>query len=61
MLPRHSNLKGGMNNVIFPVMDNLIQAMCTMAKSNAHIPMPSCIHPWSASPTTWGKKRQLLQ
>ncbi len=33
-----------MNAVIFPVMDDLIQAICNKAKDNAHISMLSRTH-----------------
>ncbi|PRQ32201.1 putative adenylosuccinate lyase [Rosa chinensis] len=34
-------LEGAMNNVVLPFMDDLIQALCNMAKDNAHIPRGS--------------------
>lgn len=37
-------LKESMKNVMFPVMDKLIRALCTVAKDNAHIPMLSRTH-----------------
>lgn len=37
-------LKEAMNTAIFPVMDDLIKAICNMAKANAHIPMLSRTH-----------------
>jgi adenylosuccinate lyase len=37
-------LKEAMNAVIFPVMDDLIQAICNKAKDNAHISMLSRTH-----------------
>lgn len=37
-------LKGAMTDAIFPVMDDLIQAISNMAKNNAHIPMRSLAH-----------------
>jgi adenylosuccinate lyase len=37
-------LKEAMNSVIFPVMDQIIKALCTMAKDNAHISMLSRTH-----------------
>lgn len=33
-----------MNRVMFPVMDELIDAICNMAKDNAHIAMLSRTH-----------------
>ncbi|KAI4382158.1 hypothetical protein MLD38_008156 [Melastoma candidum] len=49
-------LKESMNKVMFPVMDKLIRAICTMAKDNAHVPMLSRTHGQPASPTTLGKE-----
>lgn len=37
-------LKEAMNNVIFPAMDSLIQAICKMAKDYASSPMLSRTH-----------------
>ncbi|KAL7229068.1 hypothetical protein ACSBR2_007709 [Camellia fascicularis] len=37
-------LKEALNSVIFPVMDELIEAICNMAKANAHVPMLSRTH-----------------
>lgn len=37
-------LKEAMHDVIFPVMDELIKAICNMARDNAHIPMLSRTH-----------------
>lgn len=37
-------LKEAMNNVIFPAMDSLIQAICKMAKDYASAPMLSRTH-----------------
>lgn len=37
-------LKEAMHGVIFPVMDELIKAICSMARDNAHIPMLSRTH-----------------
>lgn len=37
-------LKEAMNTVLFPVMDELIKAICNMARDNAHIPMLSRTH-----------------
>ncbi|XP_028058958.1 uncharacterized protein LOC114262762 isoform X2 [Camellia sinensis] len=37
-------LKEALNTVIFPVMDELIKAVCDMAKANAHVPMLSRTH-----------------
>ncbi|GMP55573.1 hypothetical protein CsSME_00020346 [Camellia sinensis var. sinensis] len=49
-------LKEALNSVIFPVMDELINAVCDMAKANAHVPMLSRTHGQPASPTTLGKE-----
>ncbi|KAB2611559.1 hypothetical protein D8674_019591 [Pyrus ussuriensis x Pyrus communis] len=49
-------LKGAVNDVIYLVMDDLIEAVCNMAKDNAHISMLSHTHGQPASPTTLGKK-----
>ncbi|XP_059666371.1 uncharacterized protein LOC132312135 [Cornus florida] len=49
-------LRESVNCVIFPVMDDLIKAICTIAKANAHIPMLSRTHGQPASPTTLGKE-----
>ncbi|OAY46198.1 adenylosuccinate lyase isoform X1 [Manihot esculenta] len=49
-------LKESMNKVIFPVMDELITAICNMAEDNASIPMLSRTHGQPASPTTLGKE-----
>lgn len=37
-------LKESLNSVILPVMDDLINAIYTMAKANAHVPMLSRTH-----------------
>ncbi|CAL5389911.1 unnamed protein product [Camellia sinensis] len=37
-------LKEALNTVIFPVMDEVIKAVCDMAKANAHVPMFSRTH-----------------
>lgn len=37
-------LKESMNGVVFPVMDELINAICKMAVDNAAIPMLSRTH-----------------
>lgn len=37
-------LKEALNNVLFPVMDEVIGALCDMAKEYAHIPMLSRTH-----------------
>jgi adenylosuccinate lyase len=37
-------LKEAMNAVMFPVMDKIIEALCTMAKDNADVPMLSRTH-----------------
>ncbi|CAJ2653314.1 adenylosuccinate lyase-like [Trifolium pratense] len=53
-------LKEAMNSVIFPVMDKIIKALCTMAKDNAHISMLSRTHGQPASPTTLGKEMAIF-
>ena len=37
-------LKETMNSVMFPVMDQIIKALCDMAKDNALVPMLSHTH-----------------
>lgn len=37
-------LKEAMDSVMFPVMDKIINALCLMAKDNAHVPMLSHTH-----------------
>lgn len=37
-------LKGAMNNVMFPIIGDLVQALCSMAKEYSHIPMLSRTH-----------------
>lgn len=37
-------LKEALDNVLFPVMDEVIGALCKMAKEYAHIPMLSRTH-----------------
>ncbi|KAF5934790.1 hypothetical protein HYC85_025919 [Camellia sinensis] len=49
-------LKEALDTVIFPVMDEVIKAICDMAKANAHVPMLSRTHGQPASPTTLGKE-----
>ncbi|XP_076949512.1 uncharacterized protein LOC143622188 [Bidens hawaiensis] len=49
-------LKEAVNSVILPVMDDLINAIYSMAKANAHVPMLSRTHGQPASPTTLGKE-----
>ncbi|CAB4263245.1 unnamed protein product [Prunus armeniaca] len=53
-------LKEAINNVIFPVMDDLIEAICDMSKDNASIPMLSRTHGQTASPTTLGKEMAIF-
>lgn len=53
-------LKESFNEVMFPVMDELIQAICNMAKANADIPMLSRTHGQPASPTTLGKEMAIF-
>ncbi|KAL6555273.1 hypothetical protein OROGR_006531 [Orobanche gracilis] len=49
-------LKEAVNSVLLPVMDDLVSAIYTMAKANAHVPMLSRTHGQPASPTTLGKE-----
>ncbi|PKA52671.1 adenylosuccinate lyase [Apostasia shenzhenica] len=49
-------LKESLNTVIFPTMVELYQAISSIAKANAHIPMLSRTHGQPASPTTLGKE-----
>ncbi|XP_020275722.1 uncharacterized protein LOC109850183 isoform X2 [Asparagus officinalis] len=49
-------LKEAFNTVIFPVMIELLNAICKLAKENAHISMLSRTHGQPASPTTLGKE-----
>ncbi|XP_052177723.1 uncharacterized protein LOC127791748 isoform X2 [Diospyros lotus] len=53
-------LKEALNTVIFPVMDELIKAICSMAKANADVPMLSRTHGQPASPTTLGKEMAIF-
>ncbi|KAI9157021.1 hypothetical protein LWI28_015580 [Acer negundo] len=53
-------LKEAINNVMFPVMDKLIKALCTLAKDNAHVSMLSRTHGQPASPTTLGKEMSVF-
>ncbi|KAL6182819.1 hypothetical protein ACLB2K_044231 [Fragaria x ananassa] len=49
-------LKDVMNNVVFPVMDDLIKAISTLSKDNASIPILSRREGYKVSPTTLGKE-----
>ncbi|KAJ0771934.1 putative adenylosuccinate lyase [Helianthus annuus] len=49
-------LKEAVNYVILPIMDDLINAIYSMAEANAHVPMLSRTHGQPASPTTLGKE-----
>ncbi|KAL7147113.1 hypothetical protein ABFS83_06G086800 [Erythranthe nasuta] len=53
-------LKEALDNVILPVMDKLITAICDMATANASIPMLSRTHGQPASPTTLGKEMAIF-
>ncbi|XP_044461057.1 adenylosuccinate lyase-like [Mangifera indica] len=53
-------LKESINQVMFPVMDQLIKALCNIAKDNAHVPMLSRTHGQTASPTTLGKEMSVF-
>ncbi|KAK8921764.1 hypothetical protein KSP39_PZI020775 [Platanthera zijinensis] len=54
------SLKETLNTVIFPVMVELCEAISTLAKNNAHIPMLSHTHGQPASPTTLGKEMSVF-
>jgi adenylosuccinate lyase len=49
-------LKGALENVVLPVIDDLIREVYKMAEANSHIPMLSRTHGQPASPTTLGKE-----
>jgi adenylosuccinate lyase len=49
-------LKGGMESVIQPQLENVVQAMRTMAHTYADIPLLSRTHGQPATPTTLGKE-----
>ncbi|KAL5195078.1 Adenylosuccinate lyase [Glycine soja] len=57
-------LKETMNSVMFPVMDQIIKALCDMAKDNALVPMLSHTHgqecSFPASSTTLGKEMAIF-
>ncbi|XP_043709017.1 adenylosuccinate lyase-like isoform X1 [Telopea speciosissima] len=53
-------LKETLNKVLLPVMGELIEAICVMAKENAHISMLSRTHGQPASPTTLGKEMAIF-
>ncbi|KAL6005338.1 hypothetical protein ACLOJK_005904 [Asimina triloba] len=53
-------IKEALGRVMFPVMDELIEAICEMAKKNAHVPMLSRTHGQPASPTTLGKEMAIF-
>lgn len=53
-------LKEAVQKVIFPVMNDLIKAICNMARDNAHVPMLSRTHGQPASPTTLGKEMAIF-
>ncbi|XP_068645713.1 uncharacterized protein [Aristolochia californica] len=53
-------LKEALNRVLFPMMDEMIAAICKMAKDNAQIPMLSRTHGQPASPTTLGKEMTIF-
>lgn len=53
-------LKEAVITVMFPIMDELIMAICKLAKDNAHIPMLSRTHGQPASPTTLGKEMAIF-
>ncbi|XP_016465292.2 uncharacterized protein LOC107788150 [Nicotiana tabacum] len=53
-------LKGALNTVILPVMDELIRAICDMATKYSSVPMLSRTHGQPASPTTLGKEMAIF-
>ncbi|KAK6783683.1 hypothetical protein RDI58_017137 [Solanum bulbocastanum] len=53
-------LKGALNMVILPVMDELIKAICDMATTHSSVPMLSRTHGQPASPTTLGKEMAIF-
>ncbi|PHT42190.1 Adenylosuccinate lyase [Capsicum baccatum] len=53
-------LKGALNTVILPVMDELIKAICEMATTHSSVPMLSRTHGQPASPTTLGKEMAIF-
>ncbi|XP_055823008.1 uncharacterized protein LOC129891620 isoform X1 [Solanum dulcamara] len=53
-------LKGALNTVILPVMDELIKAICDMATTHSSVPMLSRTHGQPASPTTLGKEMAIF-
>ncbi|KAH9609022.1 hypothetical protein KSS87_004030 [Heliosperma pusillum] len=53
-------LKDALDKAMCPVMDEVIRAMCNMAKEYAHIPMLSRTHGQPASPTTLGKEMAIF-
>lgn len=53
-------LKEALNKVILPIMFELIESICNMAKENAHIPMLSRTHGQTATPTTLGKEMSIF-
>ncbi|KAI3947220.1 hypothetical protein MKX01_019873 [Papaver californicum] len=46
--------------VILPVMDDLMRALCKMAKDNAHVPMLSRTHGSQLHQLLWERKWQFL-
>ncbi|ERM93980.1 hypothetical protein AMTR_s00136p00057760 [Amborella trichopoda] len=53
-------LRESLNMVILPIMDELITAICDLAKKNADVPMLSRTHGQTASPTTLGKEMAIF-
>uniref|UniRef100_A0ACD5X2X7 Uncharacterized protein n=2 Tax=Avena sativa TaxID=4498 RepID=A0ACD5X2X7_AVESA len=49
-------LKEAVNTVMFPVMDDVCTAICTLATENARVPLLSKTHGQPASPSTLGKE-----
>ncbi|KAG7030685.1 purB [Cucurbita argyrosperma subsp. argyrosperma] len=53
-------LKESLENVVLPFMDKLTNAISTMAKDNAHIPILCRTHGQPASPSTLGKEMAIF-
>ncbi|PHT51268.1 Adenylosuccinate lyase [Capsicum baccatum] len=53
-------LKGALDTVILPDMDELIRAMCDMDTTHSSVPMLSRTHGQPASPTTLGKEMAIF-
>ncbi|WCJ21993.1 Adenylosuccinate lyase [Euphorbia peplus] len=53
-------LKHSLDKAMFPVMDELIKAICDMAQEYASMPMLSRTHGQAATPTTLGKEMAIF-